>query len=64
MDHEVVTLEDSMMLDSYIDSIKNYKVKDEKETFHYPFGTTMATVLVFDEIADKREEQKDENNRR
>jgi hypothetical protein len=64
MDHEGVTLEDSMMLDSFIDSIKNYKVKDEKGTFHYPFGTTIATVMVFDELSDKREEEKDESDRR
>ena len=52
-------LEDSVEFDMHVDSIKVMKVTTAKgETIH-PFSTSVATQLVYDELADRREaEQK------
>ena len=52
-------LEDSVEFDMYVDSIKVMTISNARGENIHPFSTAVATQLVYDELADRREaEQK------
>lgn len=50
-------LEDSLDFDQYVDSIKELQLKDETGTNLHPFTTYVASRLVYDELAARRDEK-------
>jgi len=55
-DVEGTPLEDSTDLDMHIDAIKEMKITNAKDDVIHPFTTTVATQLVYDELAERREQ--------
>ena len=51
------SLEDSLDFDQYVDSIKELQLKDETGTNLHPFSTYVASRLVYDELAARRDEK-------
>jgi len=49
-------LEDSTDFDMYVDSIKGIKLTNGAGTIIHPFSTSLATQLVYDELAERREQ--------
>ena len=49
-------LEDSTDFDMYVDAIKEMKFTNGAGTVVHPFSTTIATALVYDELAERREQ--------
>ena len=49
-------LEDSTDFDMHVDAIKEMKLTNAKGDIVHPFSTTVATQLVYDELADRREQ--------
>jgi len=49
-------IEDSMHLDMYIDGVANISFTDDIKRRHYPINKTIATILVFDEIEERKNE--------
>ena len=56
-DHDAAALEDSMDFDQYVDSIKELKLQDETGAELNPFSTHVASRLVYDELAARRDEK-------
>jgi hypothetical protein len=54
-------IEDSMHFDMYIDGITTISFKDGLENIHYPFGRTIATILVFDELEERNNQPEEKN---
>ena len=55
-DAQGTPLEDSTDFDMYVDGIKGMKLTNAVGTVVYPFSTTIATQLVYDELAERREQ--------
>jgi len=51
------SVEDSLDFDQYVDSIKELQLKDETGTNLHPFSTYVASRLVYDELAARRDEK-------
>ena len=49
-------LEDSTDFDMHVDTIKEMKLTNARGDIIHPFSTTVATQLVYDELADRREQ--------
>ena len=49
-------LEDSTDFDMHVDAIKEMKLTNATGTVVHPFSTTIATQLVYDELAERREQ--------
>ena len=49
-------LEDSTDFDMHVDAIKEMKLTNAIGTVVHPFSTTIATQLVYDELAERREQ--------
>ena len=49
-------LEDSVEFDMHVDSIKVMKLTNAAGTVVHPFSTAIATQLVYDELAERREQ--------
>jgi len=56
-DHDAAPLEDSLDFDQYVDSIKELKLKDETGIDLHPFGTYVASRLIYDELAARRDKK-------
>ena len=59
MDNEGCDTEDSMSFDSYVSAIENCNVKDKDGRYHYPADKTLAIVLFYDEVKNKRKQGED-----
>ena len=57
LDQSGGALEDSLDFDQYVDSIKELQLKDETGTNLHPFTTYVASRLVYDELAARRDEK-------
>ena len=58
-DAQGTPLEDSTEFDMHVDAMKEMKLTNAAGTIVHPFSTSVATQLVYDELADRREaEQK------
>ena len=55
-DSEGAPLEDSTEFDMHVDAIKEMKLTNASGTIIHPFSTTVATQLVYDELAERREQ--------
>ena len=55
-DSEGAPLEDSTDFDTYVDAIKEMKLTNAKGEIVHPFSTAVATQLVYDELAERREQ--------
>ena len=55
-DAEGSPMEDSTDLDMHIEAIKEKKLTNAKGDVIHPFSTAVATQLVYDELADRREQ--------
>ena len=55
-DAQGTPLEDSTDFDMHVDAIKGMKLTNATGTVIHPFSTTVATQLVYDELADRREQ--------
>jgi hypothetical protein len=55
-DSEGAPLEDSTDFDIYVDAIKEMKLTNAKGEIVHPFSTSLATQLVYDELAERREQ--------
>ena len=55
-DAQGTLLEDSTDFDMHVDAIKEMKLTNAKGDVIHPFSTTVATQLVYDELADRREQ--------
>ena len=55
-DFDGTPIEDSLSLDMYIDGIANVNFVDDIKRRHYPISKTIATILVFDEIEERKNE--------
>ena len=55
-DVEGSPMEDSTDLDMHIDAIKEMKLTNGKGDIIHPFSTAVATQLVYDELAERREQ--------
>ena len=55
-DAQGTPLEDSTDFDMHVDAIKGMKLTNATGTIVYPFSTSMATQLVYDELAERREQ--------
>ena len=55
-DSQGTPLEDSTDFDMYVDAIKGMKLTNATGTIVHPFSTTIATQLVYDELAERREQ--------
>ena len=55
-DSQGTPLEDSTDFDMHVDAIKEMKLTNAAGTIVHPFSTTIATQLVYDELADRREQ--------
>ena len=49
-------LEDSTDFDMHVDAIKEMKLTNAKGDIIHPFSTHVATQLVYDELAERREQ--------
>jgi len=49
-------LEDSTEFDMHVDAIKEMKLTNAAGTIVHPFSTSVATQLVYDELAERREQ--------
>jgi len=49
-------LEDSTDFDMHIDAIKEMQITTGKGDIIYPFSTAVATQLVYDELAERRDQ--------
>ena len=49
-------LEDSTDFDMHVDAIKEMKLTNAKGDIIHPFSTAVATQLVYDELAERREQ--------
>ena len=49
-------LEDSTDFDMHVDAIKGMKLTNGKGDIIHPFSTSLATQLVYDELAERREQ--------
>lgn len=47
-------IEDSLQFDTYVDGIANVNFVDNIGRRHYPIDKTVATILVFDEIEERK----------
>jgi len=57
LDQAGAALEDSLDFDQHVDSIKELQLKDETGTNLHPFTTYVASRLVYDELAARRDEK-------
>jgi len=55
-DSDGAPLEDSTDFDIYVDAIKEMKLTNAKGEIVHPFSTSLATQLVYDELAERREQ--------
>ena len=55
-DSQGTPLEDSTDFDMHVDAIKGMKLTNATGTIVHPFSTSLATQLVYDELADRREQ--------
>jgi len=55
-DSQGAPLEDSTDFDMHVDAIKEMKLTNGAGTVVHPFSTSIATQLVYDELAEKREQ--------
>jgi len=55
-DAQGTLLEDSTDFDMHVDAIKGMNLTNAIGTVVYPFSTTIATQLVYDELAERREQ--------
>ena len=55
-DAQGAPLEDSTDFDMHVDAIKEMKLTNAIGTVVHPFSTTIATQLVYDELAERREQ--------
>ena len=55
-DAQGTPLEDSTDFDMHVDAIKEMKLTNATGTVVHPFSTTIATQLVYDELAERREQ--------
>ena len=55
-DSEGTPLEDSTDFDMHVDAIKEMKLTNAKGDVIHPFSTAVATQLVYDELAERREQ--------
>ena len=55
-DSQGTPLEDSTEFDMHVDAIKEMKFTNGAGTVVHPFSTTIATALVYDELAERREQ--------
>jgi hypothetical protein len=53
-DFDGAPIEDSMQFDTYIDGIANINFVDKIGRRHYPIDKTIATILVFDELEERK----------
>ena len=54
-DSQGTPLEDSTEFDMHVDAIKGMKLTNAAGTVVHPFSTSIATQLVYDELAERRE---------
>ena len=55
-DAQGAPLEDSTDFDMHVDAIKEMKLTNAKGDVIHPFSTAVATQLVYDELAERREQ--------
>ena len=55
-DSQGTPLEDSTDFDMHVDAIKGMKLTNATGTVIHPFSTSIATQLVYDELAERREQ--------
>ena len=55
-DSQGTPLEDSTEFDMHVDAIKEMKLTNATGTVVHPFSTTIATQLIYDELAERREQ--------
>ena len=55
-DAQGALLEDSTDFDMHVDGIKGMKLTNATGTIVHPFSTAIATQLVYDELAERREQ--------
>ena len=55
-DAQGTPLEDSTDFDMHVDAIKEMKLTNAKGDVIHPFSTAVATQLVYDELAERREQ--------
>jgi len=55
-DSQGTPLEDSTDFDMHVDAIKGMKLTNATGTIVHPFSTSLATQLVYDELAERREQ--------
>ena len=55
-DAQGALLEDSTDFDMHVDAIKEMKLTNGKGDIIHPFSTAVATQLVYDELAERREQ--------
>ena len=55
-DAQGTLLEDSTDFDMHVDAIKEMKLTNAKGDIIHPFSTHVATQLVYDELAERREQ--------
>ena len=55
-DAQGTPLEDSTEFDMHVDAIKEMKLTNATGTVVHPFSTSIATQLVYDELAERREQ--------
>ena len=55
-DSQGTPLEDSTDFDMHVAAIKGMKLTNAAGTIVHPFSTTIATQLVYDELAERREQ--------
>jgi len=55
-DAQGTLLEDSTDFDMHVDAIKEMKLTNAKGDVIHPFSTAVATQLVYDELAERREQ--------
>ena len=55
-DAQGAPLEDSTDFDMHVDAIKEMKLTNAKGDVIHPFSTHVATQLVYDELAERREQ--------
>ena len=60
-DSDGAPLEDSTDFDIYVDAIKEMKLTNAKGEIVHPFSTSLATQLVYDELAERREQSNGNN---
>jgi len=53
-DFDGAPIEDSMQFDTYVDGIANINFVDNIGRRHYPIDKTIATILVFDELEERK----------